>query len=299
MGKGRTAAVGRPPKPVEDDNWKIAPTAMPATPSALNSDAQAEWDRIEKYLIALNRVASIDRQALASYCMQWGHFVSIAKELSDPDVLLYTDGPNCDVVHPLLPPLLRDASAIIQLAGLFGMTARTRDLESDHGNRKASALKRLMGNQRKIAESKLAPSVIPMLPEFEEYDLKPPSWMSVRAKNEFYELGEDLQNIDLFTPLDVVPLSVVCVLFDLFLRSHEQLKTMYTEVMQWNEMTQSFEVKYLKEHPLHRIQTELQKVMHKIWKDYGQTPRYRKVFNGERKKEGKEVSLFFPGTKRA
>ncbi len=295
MGKGRT---GRPAAPVEDNNWKIAPTAMPASPSDLTEEAQAEWHRLEKYLLALNRIAEIDRQALTAYCMEWSHFASLAKELSKDSTELSVDGPNCEVVHPLLPPLVRSAQAVMTLAGLFGMTARTRDLESDHGNRKASALKRLMGNQRKIAESKLAPSVIPMLPEFDSFDVRPFPWMNVRAKYEFYELAEELQNIDLFTPLDLVPLCVVCVLFDLYLRAHEQMHCPYTDVMMWNEQEQEYVVKYQKEHPLHKAQHELQSVMHKIWKDYGQTPRYRKVFNGERKKEGRDIPLI-PISKRA
>lgn len=297
MGKGRFAltagqsARGRPATPEEDKNWKIAPTEMPELVQGLGREARKEWNRIERYLIALDRVSAIDRQAMTAYCTQWGKFARIMKEeLADESTPLYGDGPTCLVIHPLIPPLARSAKAIIKLAGQFGMTARTRDLESDHGNRKASALKRLMGNQRKIAEGKVPQSVIPILPTWTEFDMAPPFWMSDRAVMEFEELGKQLGAIDLFTPLDLVPICVVCCLFDLYLRAGEQMGGLYTYVTD-----KEGEEQYVKEHPLLRVQTELHDVMQFIWKDYGQTPRYRKIFNGERKADKKEIPLVFKG----
>jgi phage terminase small subunit len=298
MGTGRIAVKpgrslgGRPPKPVEDNNWKLAPTAMPTRPGNLPAVAAAEWDRIERYLIALDRVAAIDRQALVTYCLEWSKFSRImSTELAREHIALFGMGRSSEVIHPLLPPLLRSAKSILRVAGLFGMTARTRDLESDHGNRKASALKRLMGNQRKIAEGRLAPSILPMLPDFGTADLQPPGWLNDRAREEFDRLGGELEKLDLFTPLDIVPLSVVSSLFDLYLRAAEQMTDMTVAVVDKT----GEEVAY-REHPLWRGMTDIHDVLHIVWKDYGQTPRYRKVFNGERKVEGKEIPLVFKGS---
>lgn len=295
MGKGRIAIKpaqrpGRPPSPVEDDNWKIAPTAMPNM-AGMDPVAAEEAGRISRYLIALDRVAAIDRQALVTYCTQWSQFCRIMRdEFAPPNRLLSGDGPTCEIAHPLLPPLLRAAKNVIRLAGLFGMTARTRSLESTHGNRKASALKKLMGNQRKIAEGKLAPDIIPMLPDFGPGDMVPPLWMNQRAREEFDSLGKDLELLDLFTPLDLTPLVVVCCLFDLYLRAGEQLYDLTTVVTD----AKGNDVGY-KEHPLLKVQFEIGEVMHAVWKDYGQTPRYRKIFNGERPTEKKEIPLVFKG----
>lgn len=296
MGKGRFAVghnqrPGRPPSPVEDNNWKLAPTAMPDIPN-LPAPAAREWDRIARYLIALDRVAAVDRQALTTYCLEWAKFQRImATELARDHIALFGPGQSCEVLHPLIPPLLRAAKSILRVAGLFGMTARTRDLESDHGNRKASALKRLMGNQRKIAEGKLAPSILPMLPDFGEADLQPPKWLNPRALDEFNRLGSELEKLDLFTPLDIAPLVVASSLFDLYLRASEQMTDMTVAV--YNKLGE--EVAY-KEHPLWKGMTDMQDVLHAVWKDYGQTPRYRRVFNGERKVEGKEIPLVFKGS---
>ena len=296
MGKGRFALTasqrGRPPSPIEDDNWKIAKTCMPDMPVLPNMDAQEEWGRIAPYLLALDRVSQVDRQALTAYCVQWSQFVRLMRErFTDDNVLLYTDGPSCEVIHPLLPPLLRAARSTIRLAGQFGMTARTRDLESDNGNRKASALKRLMGNRRKIAEGKLAPSVLPMLPDFSAGDMAPPNWMNDRAREEYNRLGRELEVLDLFTPLDLTPLAISSSLFDLYLRGVEQMTDLETMVLD-----KDGEVVAFKEHPLHKAVISIHDVLHFLWKDYGQTPRYRKVFNGEQKPKGKEIPLVFRGS---
>jgi P27 family predicted phage terminase small subunit len=173
------------------------------------------------------------------------------------------------------------------MAGQFGITARTRELENDHGNRKSNALKSLMGNQRKVAESKLKSSVIPLLPDWQSQDTACPDWMPSRAMAEYYEIAKGLSGLDLFTPLDRTPLVVGCCLYELLLRSVEQMKDLFTEVTkmeqvddeEWEERT------YQKEHPLHLVQSQLMGILHKLWKDYGMTPRYRRIFNGEQKKE--------------
>lgn len=300
MGKGRFALTdqqkpGRPPNPIEDRDWKIAQTEMPARPEGLIGDAAEEWHRIERYLVALDRVSSVDRQALSVYCTQWASFARIMKtSLADESTKLYAEGPTCEVPHPLISPLIRYAKAVVKVAGQFGMTARTRDLESDHGNRKASALKRLLGNQRKIAEDKLADSIVPMLPNWTDGDMAPPLWLSARAYEEFERLGSQLTGMDLFTPLDLTPLVVVSCLFDLYMRAGEQMKDPLTYVTRWDKENEEEEV-FEKEHPLHKIQSDLHETMQAIWKDYGQTPRYRKVFNGERRTEEREVPMIFKG----
>ncbi len=284
--------MGRTPTPLEEDNWKIAATEMPSPPDALTGDARQEWNRIGKYLVGLDRVAAVDRQALTAYCTQWSRFAGIMKnDLASSLATLSVDGPRCEIVHPLVPPLVRSAKITIKLAGQFGLTARTRDLESDHGNRKASALKKLMGNQRKVAEGKVGPrTVIPMLLDWTPEEMLPPFWVNSRVAAEFDLLGGQLTTLDLFTPLDVVPITIACCLFDLYLRAGEQMVDLYTSVI-----GKDGEESYQKEHPLHKVQSEIHDTLQAVWKDYGQTPRFRKVFNGERKTDRKEVPIIFKG----
>ncbi len=275
-----------------DDQWALAKTQMPEPPATLAGDALAEWNRIGDYLIALDRVSLLDRQSLSAYCLHWGMFARIMREeLSDPTMKLYEFGSSCEVAHPLLGPLNRNAEIIIKVAGQFGMTARTRHLEGDHGNRKSIAEKKLEGNRRKVAEAYLERSVIPLMPEWDKADMAPPSWMNDRAKEEFISIGQELQHLDLYTPIDWVPLSVMCCLFDLYLRAGEQLVDLTTVVMdrQGNEIG-------IKPHPLHKASGALFDTLQFIWKDYASTPRFRKIFDGERKvRQKKEIPLVFKG----
>lgn len=282
----------RPPIPEPDNEWKIAPTEVPTLVHDIGPVAEKEYRRISPFLEALDRVAAIDRQALVVYCTQWATFSNLMEsDLASESSYLSCEGRNSEIPNPLLAPLIRSGMAVIRTAGSFGMTARTRDLESDHGNRKSSTLKKLMGNQRKVAESKVGPkTIIPMVVDWTEQDVAPPTWMSPRASQEYRDLGEELEKLDLFTPLDVTPLVISCCYYDLYLRAGEQMVLPTVPVT-----NKEGAVVYEKENPLLKIQTDLFESMRAIWKDYGQTPRCRKVFNGERKKEGREVPLVFTG----
>lgn len=287
--------MSRVPK-IEQSTWKFAPTKMPSLPSELTGEAKAEWDRLEPHIVAISHVAEIDKQSVAAYCLSWQNFARLIQELP-PGQALYEDGPSCEVAHPAIPPLLRYARNTIEMAGLFGITARTRELEGSHGNRKSSTLKRYEGNLRKVAECKLGRSVVPMLPEWEPTDVRCPDWMTPRAKAEYYELGDSLSNLDLFTPLDRTPLVIGCCMYDLFLTANEQLAETgaYTTVVRRKKVDGEWEVEeYQREHPLHRVTYDIFNVLHLVWKDYGQTARYRKIFSTEKPKE-REVPIIFKG----
>ena len=275
----------------EDTQWKLAATKMPALPFGMDTVASREWNRIGRYLVALDRVAEIDKQALFAYCTMWSMFSRIMEEeLSPLRARLVEDGPTCLIPHPLIAPLLRSAEVTLKKAGEFGLTARTRDLEGDHGNRKSSALKRLMGNQRKVATHRLVDRVTPMLPDWEPEDMLPPEWMNEVALAEFHALGSSLAALDLFTPLDVIPITIGCTLFEMYTRALDQMDCLTVPVYD----KKGEEVAY-KEHPLHKVLTDLHSILQYVWKDYGQTPRFRKVFDGEKKEDKKVVPLVFKG----
>lgn len=285
--------MARPAKPT-NNTWTNAPTKMPVS-GLLPPDAMAEWERLEPYLISLGRVAEHDKQALVTYCLSWSQFTKLYQsEFSEPWALLYMDGPKCDVVHWAIPALIRYANSIYTLAGQFGMTARTRDLEGTHGNKKSRAEKSLEGNRRKVAEHKLKDTVTPLLTKWDSSDTACPEWLPARAMAEYYEIAKILTNLDLFTPLDRTTLSVGCAMYELLLRSTEQMKQLHTEITKLEKVDEDDweEVTYRKEHPLHIVFSDLTKFLHNVWKDYGMTARYRKIFNNEEKKE-KDIPIEF------
>ena len=270
----------------------MKPEVLVPKPGSLKPDAACEWHRVAPYLAALGRVTEIDYQSLQVYVKSWAGFVHIMRdELADRHIELHVAGPKCQVIHPLLQPLLSYAETTFKIACQFGMSARTRDLGSDHANRKASALKKLMGNQRKVANRNLEDKVIPMLPRWNDGDMHAPRWMNDVAKAEYDRLGDKLGNLDLFTPLDYTPLSICCTLYELHDRAISQAEELYTSV--YNKDGDEIEIRA---HPIHKVANELHKALQVIWKDYGQTPRYRKIFDeGETQEEKRETPLIFKG----
>lgn len=303
MPKGRIALPnnnsqrGRPPTPVKETTWKIAPTAMPSAPGGLSREARIEWDRLEPFLVGLNRVAEIDAEPLFAYCTYWGRFASLmAKHFTDEDALLTADGPTCEVIHPLLPELIGYAREMMAVASEFGLTARSRDLDGDDPRKIPSAVKRFYGNRRKVAESKLPESIIPLLPDWDDRDLEPPMWMNARAAATYRTLGDQLRNLDLFTPIDKIHICTLACLSDLFKRADEQLKNDFTPVWSKRENEDGeFAVMYEKAHPLHKAIKELGKIAREYWTAYGMTPRARKIFDGEESTAKKERPLVFKG----
>ncbi len=154
-----------------------------------------------------------------------------------------------------------------------------------------------MGNRRKIAEGKVPQSIVPILPEWTPADMQAPLWMNDRAYAEFDRLGKELQNIDLFTPLDLIPVCVMAGLYDLQMRAYEQLKEtdLYTYVTAWDKEEEAEVEVMRKAHPLQKGITAIMNVAKLYWTDYGLSPRNRRLFSGEEKSESTEVPLIFKG----
>lgn len=262
---------------------------MPEVPDFLTDAAKAEWSRLERYLLALNRVAPIDRQSLAAYCMSWELFDRIMREeLANEHTALIVDGPRCEVAHPQLAPLCKTANKIYVFACQFGLTARTRDLDLPTTNRKASAFKRLMGK----TETHTPGSVVPMMPKWDADAMRLPAWANDRVKSEYNRIKEQLEVLDLFTPLDLVPLTVACSIFDLYVRCQEQMGDLYTNIIDPRYGT----VVGRKASPLSTSCNELLDILVRYYRDYGVSPVNRKVFAGEEKqKEKTPVPLIFKG----
>lgn len=299
MDDKRITRPGRPPSPVEETTWLVVPTAMPTAPDLPVEGAGGEWYRIGQYLVALDRVAEIDRQPLMRYCLQWGLFARIMdEELANEQTQLIVDGRASEVLHPQLEPLIDIASDLITLAGMFGLTARTRDLDGTHGNKKSSALKRLLGNRSKIAEGKLPGPISPLLPDWYSSDMSPPAWMNTRALREFDALGSQLVNLDLFTPLDLVPIVVLSCLVDLELRAHEQMERLWIDVYGKDEEGEQVVVER-KATPLYKGIKKLGKVTNLYWKDYGMSPLHRRKMPSEdRSESARETPIMFLGGKK-
>jgi phage terminase small subunit len=263
----------------------------------MSREARAEWDRLEPFLVGLNRVSEIDAEPLMTYCTYWGRFASLmAAHFADDDAELTADGPTCEVVHPLIPELIGYARELMVIAAEFGLTARSRDLDGNDPRKIPSAIKRFYGNRRKVGEGKLPESVLPMLPDWDDRDLDPPIWMNARTAGLYRQLGSQLRNLDLFTPIDKIHICTLACLGDLFRRANEQLKNDFVPVYNKRENEDGeFTVAYEKAHPLHKWMKEIGKIAKEYWTAYGMSPRARKIFDGEQPTAKKERPLVFKG----
>jgi phage terminase small subunit len=293
MGKGRIALPkGRPPKPLPNTIWKVAPTEMPQPPEELKGEGLVEWRRLEPFLLAIDRVALIDQQPLYSYCLSWGRFASIMRShFAQEDASLVADGPTCEIVHPLVPELLGYAKDMLHISGQFGLNPRDRDLDCKFATQMPSMLKRFYGNRSKVAEGRLPESIVPMLPDWDENDLLPPLWMNERMVRTYLSIGEELRNLDMFTPIDKIHICAIACLGDLQMRADEELVNDFTPVV--SKMTG--EVSYEKAHPLHKVIRDMTRMLADYWLAYGMSPKARRRLDTEKSTNKKVRPVIFTG----
>lgn len=274
-------------KPLEDKTWFVAPTEMPPVPEELPPSASREWQRLHPFLEAINRIARIDALPLAEYCMAWGRFDRLMEtHFAHMDSDLTGDGPSCEVIHPALPPLLVASEQIFYYAEQWGLTARSRDLEGRQNI--PTALKKLFGNRRKVAESKLERDVLPFMPSWQDEDMRPPVWANDRVIRLYNEVGGQLRLLDLFTPLDRVQLVVMVCLHDILLRAHEHLTSDFTDVC--DKKTGDF--RYHKTHPLHEVINRVSFITRRYYSAFGMTAKARRLLPKEEKIEASRPIAF-------
>lgn len=278
--------MGRPPKPVKDTTWFVAPTEMPQTPDDLTGEARHEWSRLGPYLEAVNRVSKIDALPLLEYCLAWGRFDHImANHFHSHGHDLDAEGPSSRVAHPLLAPLVDSANVIFTYGEQWGLTARSRALD---GNKHVPAeIKKLFGNRRKVAESKIPSSILPMMPEWCDDDIKPPVWANDRVREMYTSVGAELRNLDLLTPLDRVQLIVMVTLHDLLLRAHEQLTDDLVAVM-----SKQGEHRYDRANPLYEVINKITVTTRRFYMAYGMTAKARRLLPSEEKVESSRPLVF-------
>ncbi len=70
-----TLVLGNPGKRPIRSGKDRPETSMPEPPEHLNADARAEWNRVAHDLYALRMLETVDRAALAAYCVAYAHWV--------------------------------------------------------------------------------------------------------------------------------------------------------------------------------------------------------------------------------
>jgi P27 family predicted phage terminase small subunit len=93
------------------------PTGIPTCPRHLDKEARLEWKRISTELIVLGLLTSVDRAALAGYCVAWSRWV--AAELSIQKFGLVIKSPKSG--FPIQNPYVSVANTALDQIRKFGI----------------------------------------------------------------------------------------------------------------------------------------------------------------------------------
>lgn len=278
-------ARGRPPAKVKEKPAGMSvPTALPAAPEFLDDLAREEWERIGKYLVAMKRVTQLDLQSLAVYCSSFAMFGQAIRPLLIEREPLWCFVSGRAKPATLAGVALKQAEIVIEVAGKFGLTARTRHL--DHADRGRpllpDELHELRGNpsKKKLDRTK----TVERIGEWSEADVKQPYWFNRVAADEWSRLVKQFENLNLWTPLDLAVLSVGCGCFALVAKCAEQLKDASLTVA--NQETEGSV-----EHPLATIYAKHWRVCELVWREYGLSPVDRVRFPGQVTEVGGKAKL--------
>lgn len=131
---------GRPPTPTKlkllrgnpgkrainaDEPEPPAASRLPGPPSYVAGEALAEWRRSGPKLLRLGLLTELDHQAFIAYCLAWGEFVDMEREISEGSRTITTSNKN-QIPNPLLVVRNQALQRCVAFWGRFGMTPSDR-----------------------------------------------------------------------------------------------------------------------------------------------------------------------------
>ena len=283
MPAGLKGKPGRPRKPVDIPDYLTVPTSVPNYNLLSTDYARDEWRRVTPYLEILGKVAEIDKLALCQYCEQWSIYQTAMEVTKNPHFDLFPSNSQWEeAVAPEVDIETQLAACILPSAIKFGMTPLSRVARKgdkaippelmELGNAATGSLQ-IRSRDRTIAADAIGP--------WNAKDVEPPEWMTELAFNEFLELRELLVRHKLFTPLDFVPLSILCSLFEIRKRMLEQMSGLLTS------HKKTFE---LKAHPVIKQCRAIDDVLNSYQPHFAIGPKSRYQFRSQHE-EAKSVKL--------
>lgn len=270
--RGRKSAVrgekrtrGRPANPrPQGKPGLVVDSFLPVAPDWLAEDAAAEWNRVGSYLLDTQRVSKLDFQLLATYCSSYAFFADAMRPLIIDRLPVWDYVKERPRPSVLVAVGAKHGNIVIDACRKFGMTARTRHLDHVEGAGRPATPKQIqeVRTGRKVTG----------LPSFAEDDLKMPSWLDPRAVAAWDRTTQALESNDLWTPLDVVPVTILSASFALVQRCVTELSGLQLATVYGDDGAAV-------EHPLSQTYREHLKLCQNIWMDYGMTPYSRVMFD--------------------
>ena len=127
--------AGNPGKRALNDREPKPTTKLPPCPSYLVGEARREWYRMGRQLLDLGVLTTVDRTALAAYCVAYARWVEAEAQVRKLGLVVKTAAGNL-IQNPYLSIANRAMEQTIKLAAEFGMTpsSRSRVQTADDSN---------------------------------------------------------------------------------------------------------------------------------------------------------------------
>lgn len=260
-GRGRPAN-----EPLPESPGLVVDAYLPQPPDTLSQDAQKEWSRVGEYLLLIGSVSRLDTQALAAYCASYIMFADSMRPLVIGRQPIWGEVNDKPQPSKLASVAYEHGLIVLEMARKFGMTARTRHLDHAEGVGRPATPRQILGLKlsRKFDRHET-------LPEWSPESVAMPGWFDPISAKEWKNLVRSLAANDLWTPLDVGPVAVLCASVSLITRCIQDLAC--------EPMTLSIGgTKAGVEHPLSQVYRKQLALCESIWRDYGMTPYDRKKF---------------------
>lgn len=117
--------AGNPGKRPLNEREPKPRAAVPTAPRHLTGEARKEWRRMGRELLALGVLTTVDRAALAAYCVAYARWADAEAQVTKLGTVVKTANGNL-IQNPYLAVANRAMDQMMKAAGEFGMTPSSR-----------------------------------------------------------------------------------------------------------------------------------------------------------------------------
>jgi len=275
-----------PEKPTK--NSMKVDSFLPSPPDGMGADARDEWNRVGEYLLLTERVSKLDTQSLAFYCNSYAVFADGCRQLLIRRERIWGEVRGRPKPSKLVDIISRHGAIVVRQSRKFGMTARTRHLDHQYGCGRPATPAQIHALRGTVSKSRGKQAIAPPQ-EWKPESVARPNWLSNECSAEWQRLVDQLTVVDLWTPLDVGPIAVLCGAYSLAKRCANELSDQ-------SLILPIRDAEGVVEHPLSVIYRELFVLCETIWQDYGMSPFDRQQFHHiEGEQQGRPKFAVFPG----
>lgn len=262
---------------------------LPQPPDNVDPAVAEEWLRVGEYLLLTDRVSKLDSQALLLYATSYATYADCMRDMLIGRKPLWGEVNGRPKPSKFVDLSIKHGAIVLRMARKFGMTARTRHLDHTSGCGRPATPQQIHKLRGTVPERPRKRPVKIEQMEWEPDSVACPAWFNSSAKAEWTRLVSQLTAVDLWTPLDVAPVAIVCASYALAAKC---ANAMLLEPL----VLPVRDAETVVEHPLGVIYEKQFTLCEAIWQDYGMSPFDRQQFRHvEGEQQGRPKLQVFPG----